>query len=197
MNISARNCNFRVSRIGKSRCTAKSHCVAPKPRRELRPRLPCLRGFPLASVGGGQNGPMLWEPSGHPPVTAPGVPLIAFPPGNWDPNKKSGMPDPDTTSGRTTVLLFRSVEAPKPIETFTGGADRASTMLCIDQPRKMAFVKAFILGAGMSYVTAAETEFRISKSEEPRFALAPNAGTSELPAKMEPVDASSRECDHV
>src|SRR5713226_10462675 len=86
-----------------SRWTAKSHWVEPNPRSAFRGRFPWREGEPVVgSIGGEQKAPMLGEPSGHPPATAPGVLLNAFPPGYCDPYKYKGTPA--MTSGLGLVL---------------------------------------------------------------------------------------------
>src|SRR5258708_31439352 len=106
-----------------SRWTAKSHWAEPKLRSPLRCRLPCPTRPVFGSIGGGQNGPTLEEPSGHPPATAPGVLLIAFPPGYCGPYKYKGTPA--TTFGRTAAWnpFGRGGRKKEGKTTLTGGAD--------------------------------------------------------------------------
>jgi len=63
------------------------------------------------------------------------------------------------------------------------------------QFERIAFAKLLTLGDGRSYVTAAEREFRISKSEGPRSRWGSIISDGML--KEESFDAVSIEWDHV
>src|SRR5260370_221450 len=152
VNISARNCRCSDSRKGKSRWTAKSHCAAPNALRKFLGALPCRRGVNpvLGSVGGSVN--------------AAG--LKAFPPGYCDPNRYNGRAG--TTSGRTFPKVKSENRSKKfPSVRSTGGAERARKRFSTDHPRTIAPANRFTLGVGMSYVTAAEKAWRMSRTTFP------------------------------
>src|SRR6266566_3835090 len=99
--------------------------------------------------------------------------------------------------GRTRTLnLLRNEYLP--LCAFTGSDDRAWKTFSSDHPRRIASEKAFLLGAGISYVTAMEPAFRMSKSDGPRFCLMA-VGKRTFPKfpNNDPADAVSMECDHV
>src|SRR3989442_15480891 len=101
----------------KFRCTAKSHCAAPNPRKRFLETFPCREGFPVEESTGG---------------SAKAAGLNAFRPGNCDPVRYRGWAA--TRSGRTFArkpLLnsekFTSLKS-------TGGAECARITFSSDQP---------------------------------------------------------------
>ena len=118
--------------------------------------------------------------------------LNAFPLGYCGPNRYKGFPG--TTSG-LILVIYPAPNLKKILSVMsTGVAEWAWMTFWSDQPRRIAFVKAFIFGAGTSYVTPAENAFRMSKLEGPRFASGLTAGAAVLePFPKEPAEASSIE----
>src|ERR1700730_12813676 len=119
----------------------------------LRARLPWRVASPFASVGGSQKGPTLGEPFAHPPETAPGVLLMALPPGNCDPYRYRGIPG--TISGRMSGSAPFDKRKKFPSRIGTGRAVCAWMMLCRDHPRVIG-LRMLTFAPGTVYVIPVE-----------------------------------------